>query len=49
MSRTRWEQIKANLHLVDKDTLNRDDKTAKVRMLIDHLRCEFRKIPLENL
>ena len=50
MSRKRWEQIKANLHLVDNDTLNRDDKLAKVWMLIDHLRCEFRKITmLENL
>ena len=42
--------MKTNLHLVDNDILNRDDKLAKVRMLIDNLLCGFRKIPmLENL
>ena len=43
MSRKSLEEIKAKLNLIDNDTLNTEVKLAKVRMLIDHLRCEFRK------
>ena len=46
MSRQRWEDIKTNFHLVDNDSINQNDKLAKVRYLVDHLRCEFKKIPM---
>ena len=48
MSRKRWESIKSNLHLVDNDNLNKDDKLGKVRLLIDHLQKAFREIPKEE-
>ena len=48
MSRKRWESIKSNLHLVDNDNLNKNDKLAKVRLLIDHLQKAFREIPKEE-
>ena len=38
MARQRWEDIKSNLHFVDNSTINSNDKLAKVRLLLDHLR-----------
>ena len=52
MSRNRWEEIKANLHLVDNNTLPADstnrDKLFKVRPMVDHLKTEFKKIPMNQ-
>lgn len=46
MTRMRWEEIKNHLHLVDNTTINQNDKIAKVRILVNHLRTEFQKIPM---
>ena len=46
MTQQRWEDIKSNLDLVDNSTINKNDKIGKIRMLIDHLRQEFEKIPM---
>lgn len=46
MSRQRWEDIKSNFHLVDNETVDKNDKIAKVRMMVDHLRAEFKQIPM---
>lgn len=51
MSCNRWEEIKSRLHIVDNSTLdpnpsNNKDKFFKVRPLVDHLRSEFKKIPM---
>ncbi|XP_050706783.1 piggyBac transposable element-derived protein 3-like isoform X2 [Eriocheir sinensis] len=46
MSRNRWEEIKSHLHLVNNNTIDKTDKLCKVRMLVDHLRQEFRKVPM---
>ena len=46
MTRQRWEDIKSNLHLVDNSTINENDKIGKIRILVDHLRQEFQKIPM---
>ena len=46
MTRQRWEDIKPNLHLVDNSTINKNDKIGKIRMLVNHLRQEFQKIPM---
>ena len=45
MKRDRFEEIKANIHLVDNTTNVNNDKMFKVRPLIDHLRTEFQKLP----
>ena len=44
MSRNRFEQIFSNLHVADNNSLNKDDKFAKVRPLFDALGKKF----LEN-
>ena len=50
MTRKRWEEIRLNLHLGDNTTISQNDELSKVRLLIDHLRSKFNKIPmLENL
>ena len=48
MSRNRWEEIKSKLHMVDNSTLdpNKPDKLFKVRPTVEHLRAEFKKIPM---
>ena len=48
MSRNRWEEIKSKLHMVDNSTLdsNKPDKLFKVRPMVDHLRAQFKKIPM---
>ena len=46
MSRQRWEDIKSTLHLVDNSTINENDKIGKIRILVDHLRQKFQKIPM---
>ncbi|XP_045107338.1 piggyBac transposable element-derived protein 3-like [Portunus trituberculatus] len=46
MSRNRWEEIKSHLHLVNNNTIDKTDKLCKVRMLVDHLKQEFRKVPM---
>lgn len=48
MSRKRWEDIKASIHLVDNSNLDSTDKLVKVRLLVDHLRNKFQKIPMEE-
>ncbi|KAF2355450.1 PiggyBac transposable element-derived protein, partial [Trinorchestia longiramus] len=48
MSRKRWEDIKASLHLVDNSKLDPSNKLAKVRLLVDHLREKFQKLPMEE-
>ena len=48
MSRKRWENIKSNLYLVDNTTLDSNDKLSKVKLLVDYLRQEFKKIPMEE-
>lgn len=45
MSRTRWEEIKGHLHLVDNATVDQSDRLAKVRPLVEHLRTKFNQIP----
>ena len=46
MSRSRWEEIKSNLHFVDNNNLGDDDRVAKVRPFVDHLRSKFKEIPM---
>jgi len=41
MSRNRFEQILSNIHVVNNETLNKDDKFAKVRPLFEHLNKKF--------
>ena len=46
MTRDRWEEIKTNIHFVDNTELCGNDKIAKIRPFVEHLRNGFRKIPL---
>ena len=48
MTRQRWEDIKSTLHFVDNSTIDANDKLAKIRLLVDHLRQEFKKIPMSE-
>lgn len=43
MSRNRFLEIKQNIHLADNDHLDKEDKFAKVRPLIDQLNNNFLK------
>ena len=47
-SENRWEEIKSKLHIVDNSTLdsNKSDKLFKVWPTVDHLRAQFKKIPM---
>ncbi len=46
MTCDRWEEIKTNIHFVDNSEPPGDDKIAKIRPFVEHLRNKFRKIPM---
>ncbi|XP_050714265.1 piggyBac transposable element-derived protein 3-like isoform X2 [Eriocheir sinensis] len=48
MSRNRWETIKSNLHIRDNNDDINNDKLFKVRPMLDHLRKEFQKLPMQQ-
>ena len=41
MTRNRFEQVMANLHVADNQQLNKDDKFVKVCPLFDALKAKF--------
>ena len=45
MVRDRFEE-KSNIHLADNNGNDCTDKLFKVRPLVDHLRLEYKKIPM---
>ena len=48
MSRNRWEATKSNLHIRDNNDDINNDKLFKVRPMLDHLRMEIQKLPMQQ-